>query len=403
MLRALPKLVAMMENHIDVVIMGSSPTGLYAVRELALAGFSVALVDISHGCAFHSKYIKSKAHRFQGDLPSIEHWLQELSAKQEQKIILLPSSDIFIEFILQRAQQLSAKFKFTQSYFGNAAQLLDKKIFHQLCQQHNMATPGVWQAENQEGLRMLAETIPYPCILKPELIHRAVGFLKGKKVLLAETKAEYLQHVDAIPEGLGGWLVQEIIPGAESEITLFGGYVDQQDEVRQSFTGRKLRQYPAGFGSASLVTSEICQETKTLTLQFIRRIGYQGVFGAEYKRDPRDGRLKIIEINPRPTLWFQTTHDAGKRIVEAMLNDLMHQKIIREMPQSEKVCWRYGLKDMASALFYRKHKSTFIFPAPDTSTSANTNIKSWPVFAKYDFMPVFYEPIGYLRKAWLRF
>jgi D-aspartate ligase len=29
-------------------------------------------------------------------------------------------------------------------------------------------------------------------------------------------------------------------------------------------------------------------------------IGYRGIAASEFKRDPRDGQIKLIEINPRP-------------------------------------------------------------------------------------------------------
>jgi predicted ATP-grasp superfamily ATP-dependent carboligase len=221
-------------------------------------------------------------------------------------------------------------------------------------------------------------------------------------VLLARTAQEFARHVEGMPDDLGGWLVQEIIPGAESEITLFGGYMDTAGEPRQAFTGRKLRQYPPGFGSASLVTGEQCAETLALTVDFLRRIGFRGICGAEYKRDPRDGRLKIIEINPRPTLWFQATHDAGKRITEAAVRDLAGGQARADARQDESVRWRYGLKDLASARFYRRDGGRFVFPAPDISSAAGTRVRSWPVFNAADPLPALAEPLGYLRKAWRR-
>src|SRR5690606_20942393 len=177
---------------------------------------------------------------------------------------------------LQRRQRLSSGFAFAAAYEGLAGELLDKSSFHALCVAHGMATPGVWNAPDCAALLALAGGIPYPCILKPILIHRARAYLSGRKVLLARTAREFAQHVEQMPDGRGGWLVQEIIPGAESEITLFGGYVDAAGEPRQAFTGRKLRQYPPGFGSASLVTSEACAETLELTVDLLRRIGFRG-------------------------------------------------------------------------------------------------------------------------------
>ena len=35
----------------------------------------------------------------------------------------------------------------------------------------------------------------------------------------------------------------------------------------------------------------------------LHAVGYHGIFSGEFKRDPRDGRFKLLEINTRPW-WF---------------------------------------------------------------------------------------------------
>lgn len=386
---------------IDAVILGASPTGLYAVRELARAGLQVAVADVVPGCALHSRHVR-RDRRFTGSLEAIETWMRALADAQDAPIVLLPTNDVFIESLLARRDALRQVFRFAAAYDGIAGRLLDKASFHALCAEHGMATPGVWRAAGRDGLAALADRLPFPCILKPMLIHRARGFLRGRKVLLARTADEYRRCLDGIPPDTGDWLVQEIIPGPESEITLFGGFIDDGGSLVQAFTGRKLRQYPPGFGSASLVTSEACLETFEATRDFLARIGFRGICGAEYKRDPRDGRLKIIEINPRPTLWFQVIHDAGVRIAEAAVRDLGSRGPTPRAAQEGSVRWRYALKDFASAWFYRRHGGEFVFDAPDVSGASRMSRRSWPVFAGGDPVPALVEPVGYLRKAWAR-
>lgn len=393
-----------MSRAFDAIVLGASPTGLYAVRELAQAGLRVALADTAAGCAFHSRYLPDNPDAVcRGDVAQVAAWLLRTAAAQPgTPLVLVPSNDLFIEFLLQHGAGLPANVRYAGGYQGLAAELLDKARFHALCAAHGMPTPGVWQAQDREALQSLADALPYPCILKPELIHRAKDFLKGRKVLLAKDATDYRRQVAAIPAESGRWLVQEIIPGPESDITLFGGYADAEGRLQAVFTGRKLRQYPPGFGSASLVRSEPCPETQAMTADFIRRIGLRGVFGAEYKRDPRDGRLKIIEINPRPTLWFQIAHDAGLRPVAAMAADLRGLPPPPVTAQDDSVVWRYALKDAASALFYARHGRDFVFPAPDVSGARRMARRSWPVFAWRDPLPALMEPFGFLRKAWRR-
>jgi predicted ATP-grasp superfamily ATP-dependent carboligase len=222
-------------------------------------------------------------------------------------------------------------------------------------------------------------------------------------VLVARTREEYQGFVASIPDDTGAWFVQEIIPGPESSITLFAGYVDSGGALRQSFTARKLRQYPAGFGSASLVISEPNSETLAICERFLPAIGYRGVCGVEFKRDLRDGRLKIIEINPRPTLWFQLSHAAGKRVLLAAANDLQGRPMPADLPQVNGMQWRYYLKDLVSACFYVFKGHSFLFPAPDLSAAGRVTARCWPVFDAADLMPALMEPVHYVAKAFKRF
>lgn len=390
-----------MKSALEAIVMGGSPTGLYCLRELSGHGIKSALVDVSKGCAFSSRHACDSAFVEDG-LEAVERRLESIAGDSDFKPLLLPTNDLFIEFVAERAERLRTRFSFAPAFEGVALDLLDKLSFHRLCQAHGIATPSVLSADSREALYQLVDTAPLPCILKPTLIHRAKAYLKGQKVLLVRDKAEFRMHLDRMPDGLGGWLVQEIIPGAESEITLFAGYIDASGAPKQCFTGRKLRQYPPGFGSASLVTSEPCEETLALSLNFLAKIGFRGICGTEFKRDPRDGKLKIIEINPRPTLWFQAAHDAGKRVVAEAWRDLVMGESLDEQQQHGGVCWRYALKDLASAVFYRRHADSFIFPPPNVSSASACSRRSYPVFARDDVGPALSEPLNFVSKAWKR-
>ena len=388
-----------------VIVLGLSPTGLYAVREAGRAGFTVVGVTDSFACGSYSRYLRHPGESWLA--PTQTELLERLvtfASRSEHKPVLLPTNDRYIEFIGRHAQTLSACCQFPDAYRGISQELMDKRAFNLLCREHGLVTPGVWETEDKESLSALAGVIPFPCILKPALIHRAVSFLKGKKVLLARDEREFRSLVASIPVETGGWLVQEVIPGPESNITLFGGYFNRSGQPLQTFTARKLRQYPVGFGSASLVRSEPCPETLEKSLYFLQKLRFSGVCGTEFKRDPRDGQLKIIEINPRPTLWFSLTNAAGKRIVETACRDLAGLPIADQKPQVNGILWRYALKDTYSALFYRAKGGSFIFPTPELQSGDNpVRGKTWPVFDSEDPLPTLAEPIQFLKKIVSRF
>lgn len=385
---------------IDIVVLGLSPTGLYALRELQQAGYTVAGADQIDGCARWSRAARH-CWRLRDDA-DLHDRLQALADGQGTPPLLLPTNDRYIEWLTQRHAELAPRFRFAGCYGGVAAELLDKQRFHALCTRHGMATPGIWHLPDAAALQQVIDRIPYPCLLKPALVHKARPFLRGDKLLIARTRAQLQDLWSRLPPDSGGWIVQEIIPGPESAITVFGAYVDAAGQAHQSFVARKLRQYPPGFGSASLALSATCEETRALSQDFLRRIGFHGICGTEFKRDPRDGRLKLIEINPRPTLWFALSHAAGKRIATAWARDLCTEAAPADVAQRDGVLWRYLAKDLAAARFYRRHAADFVLPAPQTDAAGTAVARCWAVYDHRDPLPALLEPLLYLRKFFAR-
>ena len=387
-----------------MIVLGLSPTGLYTVRELSRAGFPVLGAACDLACAASSNFLNhpDRSWLVKDDGELLERLLAT-GAKEPIRPILLPTSDRYIEFVADNFNLLAEGFVLQESYAPDYVfNLLEKGRFYKLCAEHEVPAPGIWYPESRDELLDLAERLPFPCILKPKLIHLAVKFLKGKKVLLARSYNEFLKIAKKLPEGVGGWVVQEVIPGPESNILLLAGYFNKHSDPIEIFTARKLRQYPPGFGSASLVESETDLETIDASVRFLKKINFKGICGTEFKRDPRDGKLKIIEINPRPTLWFHLSHAAGKRVVETACRDLAGLPFESTPPQKDGVLWRYALKDLYAKFFYNVKGKGFVFPPPEIPSNLGRNGRTWAVYDPEDMLPTWSEPMQYLRKLFSR-
>jgi|TARA_R110002072_G_scaffold228854_1_gene386072 predicted ATP-grasp superfamily ATP-dependent carboligase len=381
------------------IILGLSPTGLYAARELSHLGVPLLGVDREFTCGSLSRHFRYRNTIWhEPSLDDLMFRLIQVFSHSSHKPVLIPTSDYYIEFVTTNYQQLAKLFSIADCYKASAATLLNKFRFHELCTRHGIPTPGVWKLSDISDINSLIGEIPFPCILKPTLVHLARTFMHGKKVLIMRNREELISAVKELPPETGIWMIQEIIPGAESQITLAAGYAGGSFEKCDIFTARKLRQYPSGFGSASMVISEHCSETRDLTSQLIQSIGFQGVYGSEFKRDPRDGQLKIIEINPRPTLWFHLSHVAGKRLIERAYCDLTGLTPPIKVQQRDGVVWQYLIKDMASLSFYKFRGGKFVFPAPDLSAGGKKVQHCWPVFSISDPLPALAEIYIYVTK-----
>jgi predicted ATP-grasp superfamily ATP-dependent carboligase len=101
-----------------------------------------------------------------------------------------------------------------------------------------------------------------------------------------------------------GPIIQEFIPhgGAYG----VGALLNFNSEPRASFVYRRLREYPVTGGPSTLRESVRNEEIRSLALEILHSLKWTGIAMVEFRVDSRDGRPKLLEINPRVwgSLWL---------------------------------------------------------------------------------------------------
>jgi predicted ATP-grasp superfamily ATP-dependent carboligase len=92
-----------------------------------------------------------------------------------------------------------------------------------------------------------------------------------------------------------------LIPGPHDAFCSYYTSLDETGEPLLHVTKRKLRQFPVGFGEGTLHEMAWIPEAADAGLRFFRAVRLRGLGNVEFKRDARDGRLKLIECNLRFT------------------------------------------------------------------------------------------------------
>ena len=178
--------------------------------------------------------------------------------------------------------------------------------------------------ENAASAVAAAEELGYPMLVKPS---EPVGFRQrvGRQALRCESRAE-VEAAYALAEPFEA-MVQELIPGGDDELYTLGAYLDEGLEPLGLFCGRKLRQTPPAIGTARVAESVWVEQVVEAGLELLRRLGCNGVSQVEFKRDPRDGRFKLMEVNPRLWQWHSLARASGVDLPLIAYRDLTGARV----------------------------------------------------------------------------
>ena len=89
------------------------------------------------------------------------------------------------------------------------------------------------------------------------------------------------------------------------------------------FSGRKLRQTPPLVGTCRVGEAVWVQDVVDAGLRFLAALDFHGLSQVEFKRDPRDGRYKLMEINPRLYQWHGLAAACGVDLPRLAYCDLL--------------------------------------------------------------------------------
>jgi predicted ATP-grasp superfamily ATP-dependent carboligase len=188
--------------------------------------------------------------------------------------------------------------------------MLDKSRTYEIARSAGVGAPNTLTVRNRRDLALLQD-FQFPCGIKPVESHvfarRFRPFAKGTRVTTAEEAAGLLGPI--VDEGIA-MLVTEMVEGTD-ECCSYYAYLDERGNPLTEYTKRKLRVYPVGFGLGTYHLSEWQPDVAALGLQFCRAAGLRGMANVEFKRDNRDGNLRIIECNARFTNAQEVVRRAG--------------------------------------------------------------------------------------------
>lgn len=330
-------------------VLGMTPNGLGVVRSLGRQGVPVVAIHPRMESTMYSKYCEGMV------FPDVEfeenrflEMLLDIGRRLDQPGILFPTGDAYVNFVSKNREVLSQYFKYALPEKDVLQRLLNKKTQYTLVKKLDIPLPNTFYPANYEELEKISCEINYPVIVKPALTTEWRKKFPVKKVEYANTPEDLLKAYQSIQELNIEAMIQEVVLGTDSNNCKVCTYMNKDSEPILVFTLKKLRNFPCRFGVGSVVESAFLPEVAELGLRFLKGVEYVGVGSIEFKKDNRDNKLKMIELNSR--LWLQNSlpERCGMNFPYTMYMDLTGEKVKPRDTCREGVKWVSMRMDYAS-------------------------------------------------------
>lgn len=347
-------------------ILGMTVNGLSILRTLGRKGINIYGVDYyADQVAFLSRHCHHKViiSNVNSEPQQALDKLLDIGKKLGDRSVLLFTRDDFLVFVSKFRKELEEYFLFNVPDPEIVVCIIDKRQLAKFAVQSEIQHPRTFAVDSLEQLLSIKSQLRYPVTLKPPKSHlsRGSGLWKGKKLLTASDpdtmQQQFLEFNDVGVEVM----IQEQVPGPETDIYLYYAYYSKESKPLAIFTKRKLRQYPIHFGYGCANESVSVPDVVTLGQRLFDSMHYKGIGGVEFKRDSRDGTYQLIEVHGRTPMTGGIAIASGVDIPWIAYCDLIGENMPLVYEFREGVKWFNFEDDLAAYLMYRANNELTFF------------------------------------------
>jgi D-aspartate ligase len=300
------------DRDVGAVVIGGGCQGLGIARSLGRRGIRVCLIDDEISIARASRFVRDTIRV--PDLRTERALLDALTVARGRLPlsgwVLYPTREENIAAIAANRDILQREFRVPTPELDSIRHAWDKREVYSLAERLSIPVPRTWFPRSEEDLAAI--DVNDPVVLKPA-IKEHFFYTTHAKAWRANTAAELLAAYRRATEIMPASevIVQEMIPGGGEQQYAYCAFFRDGRPVG-SMTVRRRRQHPSDFGVASTYVETISlEELAEPSCRFLTAIGYYGLVELEYKRDPRDGVYKLLDVNARTWGYHSLGGPAG--------------------------------------------------------------------------------------------
>ena len=278
------------------VIVGLEANGLGVAR--ALARYSIPCIALA-GPFWNPCYRTNACSVVRGSDWTAEALVRDLrtiGGRLQQKAPLLLTKDQAVLWVSEAREELSEFFEIALPDKATVNLLMSKVEFVELARARGWPVPKTWTIETRDALVSRLPEFVYPCILKPRFKNDDFRLHSPQKAFRVTSREELLKAYDLVAAWEKEVVIQEWIDGTDERIAFCLGYCDRESNPRALFAGRKLIQWPVGWGNTAVsepAPREWADPIVALTREIWKTVGYKGLGSIEYKMR-RDSNTPVL-------------------------------------------------------------------------------------------------------------
>lgn len=300
------------------ILDGQTVQALIVAKQLNKAGYRVILFcDSRLSYGYYTKYAHERII-----CPSPEAAVEDFNTfflkylQNNTLDVVIPMTDYSAKYLSSNKTMLLDKVAFSIPDYEIFMRGYDKNQLMKVCDANNIPHPRTLDLSIlADGSEIL--DFNFPALIKPNQTAGARGFK------MVNTFEELWRYFPGIYQEYGACHVQEYIPDGgrqfEAQILI------KDNEVLMSTINEQIRYYPKEGGSSCFNQTVENDYIIEICTKVLRLIQWEGFADFDLIEDPRDGTIKIMEINPRLPACIKASVIAGvdfpKAIIQLSLNE----------------------------------------------------------------------------------
>ncbi len=252
-------------------------------------------------------------------------WLDAVLAhlRQQRFDVTIPLFDTSAALVSRHLDAFAALTRVPLVGWDRFVHAHDKHLTMQACARAGVPHPRTLCPHERGVESVIAEAdavLGWPCLWKPDIGHGAAGIRK------VASPQEALALYPALVAEFGPCALQEFVPqtGMQFKAQLFRG---RDRAIHGAVVFDKVRYYPVSGGTSSLNTTVDRPDIVETCRRLLDAIDWESHADIDLIEDPRDGSVKVMEINPRVTGSIKIAFEAGVDFADLLVRHALGEPL----------------------------------------------------------------------------